>query len=247
MRRNCRGWRKSACGPKCAVPRRKWRRCSPMTLSNAAGLAAGMGRRTGSQPQHNQVRGGCLFWSLPRKPWHPPSRSSPIGACCTTAMAVQGMRCAVPSGGAQSKGSGWCFTKAHQRLQRLELLPSTPRMARCVGPRRPARLASCRCAPAPARWAAEECNRAVGTACRPPRRWQGSGVTRCGGVVRQVILGAAEGKGCQGAIRCQFRPNKGLELTASSVRSCLAPASGSSSGLALGVSSRQRTLSTHFG
>jgi hypothetical protein len=30
-------------------------------------------------------------------------------------------------------------------------------------------------------------------------------------------------------------PNKGLELTASSVRSCLAPASGSSSGLALGA------------
>jgi hypothetical protein len=29
-------------------------------------------------------------------------------------------------------------------------------------------------------------------------------------------------------------PNKGLELTASSVRSSLAPASGSSSGLALG-------------
>ena len=29
--------------------------------------------------------------------------------------------------------------------------------------------------------------------------------------------------------------NKGLELTASSVRSCLAPASGSSSGLALGL------------
>jgi hypothetical protein len=29
------------------------------------------------------------------------------------------------------------------------------------------------------------------------------------------------------------RPNKGLELTASSVRSYLAPASGSSSGLAL--------------
>jgi len=28
-------------------------------------------------------------------------------------------------------------------------------------------------------------------------------------------------------------PNKGLELTASSVRSCVAPASGSSSGLAL--------------
>jgi hypothetical protein len=30
------------------------------------------------------------------------------------------------------------------------------------------------------------------------------------------------------------RPNQGLELTASSVRSCLAPASGSSSGLAFG-------------
>jgi hypothetical protein len=29
-------------------------------------------------------------------------------------------------------------------------------------------------------------------------------------------------------------PNKGLELTAYSVRSCLAPASGSSSGLAFG-------------
>jgi hypothetical protein len=29
-------------------------------------------------------------------------------------------------------------------------------------------------------------------------------------------------------------PNKGLELTASSVRSCLAPASGRSSGLAFG-------------
>jgi hypothetical protein len=33
---------------------------------------------------------------------------------------------------------------------------------------------------------------------------------------------------------CQDLPNEGLELTASSVRSCLAPASGSSSGLALG-------------
>ena len=30
-----------------------------------------------------------------------------------------------------------------------------------------------------------------------------------------------------------YLPNKGLELTASSVRSCLAPASSSSSGLAL--------------
>jgi hypothetical protein len=30
-------------------------------------------------------------------------------------------------------------------------------------------------------------------------------------------------------------PNKGLELPASSVRSCLAPASGSSSGLAFGI------------
>jgi len=59
-------------------------------------------------------------------------------------------------------------------------------------------------------------------------------------VVRQVILGAAEGKGCQGAIRCQFRPNKGLELTASSVRSCLAPASGSSSGLAFGFHRKKK-------
>jgi len=31
-----------------------------------------------------------------------------------------------------------------------------------------------------------------------------------------------------------IQPNQGLELTASSVRSCLAPASGSSSGLAFG-------------
>jgi hypothetical protein len=37
-------------------------------------------------------------------------------------------------------------------------------------------------------------------------------------------------------------PNKGLELTASSVRSSLASASGSSSGLALGVTSRPRNL-----
>ena len=39
--------------------------------------------------------------------------------------------------------------------------------------------------------------------------------------------------------RRQWGPNKGLELTASSVRSCLAPASGSSSGLAFGAQSRQ--------
>jgi len=36
------------------------------------------------------------------------------------------------------------------------------------------------------------------------------------------------------------RPNKGLELTASSVRSYVAPASGSSSGLAFGI-----TMETH--
>ena len=34
-------------------------------------------------------------------------------------------------------------------------------------------------------------------------------------------------------------PNKGLELTAYSVRSCLAPASGSSSGLAFGLGKPQ--------
>ena len=37
-----------------------------------------------------------------------------------------------------------------------------------------------------------------------------------------------------------YLPNKGLELTASSVRSCLAPASSSSSGLALGCAGTNR-------
>ena len=45
----------------------------------------------------------------------------------------------------------------------------------------------------------------------------------------------AQGQECQGAIRRQCRPNKGLELTGNSVRSCVAPAVPSSSGPALGA------------
>src|SRR5713101_41538 len=55
------------------------------------------------------------------------------------------MRCAVPSGGSQSKSGGWCFTKAHQRLPRLEALRPTQRGRGRVDPHRLALLASCQC------------------------------------------------------------------------------------------------------
>jgi hypothetical protein len=62
--------------------------------------------------------------------------------------------------------------------------------------------------------------------CLPQKRWQ------------ELFLHRGAGRGSRRARAgrgLRWGPNKGLELTASSVRSYLAPASGSSSGLALGV------------
>jgi hypothetical protein len=55
-----------------------------------------------------------------------------------------------------------------------------------------------------------------------------------GGVVPRAVRGARLGdQRAEPASLRKTKPNKGLELTASSVRSSLAPASGSRSGLAL--------------
>jgi hypothetical protein len=55
------------------------------------------------------------------------------------------------------------------------------------------------------------------------------------GIRNRFSRGLTGGEAGQGRAGLGSAPNKGLELTASSVRSCLAPASGSSSGLALAL------------
>jgi hypothetical protein len=72
-----------------------------------------------------------------------------------------------------------------------------------------------------------------------------NGGKRCGRIAPPLPYRNAKTKRKRDQSACasqflQDRPNKGMELTASSVRSCLAPASGSSSCLALGLYRHRR-------